>query len=201
MKRRSFLSGISIGAIGGTAGCIDIPSGIVSDDPNSISNGDKPPREELYLGSGEQISLRIFDVNREYNTIEDTAYVYNGEPYSLEEFGTIVASEDLVNKVRRNLSGKDILPDPRITLSPSEFILSEVKNPSVRENITIQRNLERGVVVEYVVETESGKVTSEPQVEIEDLVNQTPSSGTGTIQFDKRAYTFTIPIGVKVVVI
>lgn len=200
MKRRDFLSGISIGAIGSTAGCIDIPTGIVSDNPNTTENENVIPEEKLYLGSGEQISLRVFDIDLDYDTIETSAYAYNDEVYSLEQFGTIVASQSSVDELEQNLSEKDILPDPRLTLNPSEFTLSNIENPQDRSDITIQRNLERGVVVEYIVETDNGEVTSEPEIDVQNLVDQTPSSASGIVQFDRKPYNFTIPIGVEVVV-
>lgn len=201
MKRRDFLSGVSVGVLSGTAGCIDIPDNILSDNPGTNNNTDTAPKEGLYFGSGDQVDFRVFDVDLEFSTVEESAFMYEGELYTLEEFGTIVASDSLADTVRGLLTDEEVLPDPNLLVSPSEFPLSDVQNPKERPNSSIQRGLERGVTVEYIVEKDNGNVSSEPNIELQELLTQTPSSGSGFVQFEAEPYECTIPVGVEVIVI
>lgn len=202
MKRRDFLSGVSVGVLSGTAGCIDIPDNILSDDPSMSNNNNNTVLDEgLYLGSADQIDFRVFDIELEFSTVENSAFMYEGELYSLQEFGTIVASDSLADTVREELTGKEILPDPNLLVSSSEFPLSDVENPSERPSGSIQRGLERGVTVEYIVERDNGNVSSEPEIELQELLDQTPNSGSGFVQFEAEPYECTIPVGVRVIVI
>lgn len=201
MKRREFLSGVSVSVFTGSAGCIDVPDGIVPDDSNSSDGENTPPKEGLYFGTENQIDFRIFDVDRNFDQIDSSVFRYNGESYSLEEFGTIVATDSLVDEVRQDLTTKGVLPDPNILVDTSKFGLSEALNPEIRSDIEIQRDANKGVVIEYIMETDNNNVIADPETELQTLIDQTPSSGSGFVQFEQRPYECTIPIGVRVVTI
>lgn len=197
MRRREFISGTSVAVAAGLSGCVDIPNSVVPDDEDeqSVNNG-SIPTEGFYLGQSNQIDLRVFEVDYSFEPV-GSAYRYDGSLYSFEEFGSIVAAEELRDEIQSLLTDSDILPDTNISVRTGEFDLSSVNNPEVRSEFTSSRFGNMGVIVDYIIEN-NGET---PMTDLPKVIEAVPHSSSIIVQFDSRSYEAVVPVSVEVIVL
>jgi hypothetical protein len=198
-KRRKVIAGLLTFTVGGTAGCLSI---LDNDENNKNNTKDKIediPDERILLGSDKQLNIRILKPDIEYRKIGRT-YIYEGNRYTFEEFGSKISMEFLEKEVRSHLSQESVVEDNNIFVTTGDIDLLSVNNPEIRSRFEVDRFRQETIVVEYLVRTSENSIINEPRFEVSELLEYIPHSAYIRIQFDQRVYESVIPIVVKVII-
>lgn len=186
MKRRQFIGCTGTGIAIGLSGCIGPFSG--EDVEESL-----PPEGTINLGTGGQMQIVIPEPDYEYE-VQENLFLFRGNNYLLEEFGTITASEVLRDNMEALLENEDLLIEDGISVSIDQIETNEVENQHIVGEFTPNRSDNTVVVVEYDIEIGDDDILQQPNISFSELVDTIPHSGEVDMQFDEGRFVAVLPI-------